>query len=183
MEQDGHQPDPKAALLPQRHLPNPMSRSRREALRNLDHFSLMFPVSGVLTWPPSTRQNGSLAHAGSCAFDDPWNFQWPKPVLSSEEKWNLFGYLWVVGVSRARPFSYVALLWDTDGRPTIFSKLSAIHTCCSHSDPSSACISKKRSWLRETLRKTTSTTVSLRNRHCIQQLRKEPMGKQMVHVD
>eukprot|EP00439_Symbiodinium_sp_Y106_P064527 s463_g10.t1 len=25
---------------------------------------------GVLTWPPSTRQNGSLAHAGSCAFDD-----------------------------------------------------------------------------------------------------------------
>eukprot|EP00437_Effrenium_voratum_P054529 CAMPEP_0181533966 /NCGR_PEP_ID=MMETSP1110-20121109/73449_1 /TAXON_ID=174948 /ORGANISM="Symbiodinium sp., Strain CCMP421" /LENGTH=413 /DNA_ID=CAMNT_0023665205 /DNA_START=54 /DNA_END=1296 /DNA_ORIENTATION=+ len=25
---------------------------------------------GVLTWPPSTRQNGSMAHAGSCAFDD-----------------------------------------------------------------------------------------------------------------
>ncbi|CAE7916846.1 unnamed protein product, partial [Symbiodinium sp. KB8] len=25
---------------------------------------------GVLTWPPSTRQNGSLAHAGSCAYDD-----------------------------------------------------------------------------------------------------------------
>ena len=25
---------------------------------------------GVMTWPPSSRQNGSLAHAGSCAFDD-----------------------------------------------------------------------------------------------------------------